>query len=119
MRMNSDRRVLDAEKTLERDESQHVGKTILPEGGNDFAVARQMRSELHRAFKLVEDHTRNLTFRSCPPSSLQSIHDQSDNHAVEDVGQELCQSGHWASLMSSARSVTGRKLPRSTSRGFL
>ena len=40
--MNSNRGVLNAEDTLKRHESQHVGKTILPEDGNDFAVARQM-----------------------------------------------------------------------------
>ncbi len=103
--MNSDCSVVDAEEALEGDESQHIGKTILPEDSNDFAIARQMRSELHRAFELVEDHARNLTLRSYPPSSLQGMHDQSDDHAVEDVRQELRQSSHWASLMVAGNRV--------------
>ena len=54
--MKGDRGILDAEKTLKSDQSQDIGKAILPKDGDDFAIARQMRSELHRAPYLVEDH---------------------------------------------------------------
>ena len=88
--MESDRGILDTEKTLKGDQAQDIGKPIFPKNDDNLSIARQMRGELHCALNLIKDHARQPNSSGQHASSLPGMNDQTHHNAVNDVREELC-----------------------------